>query len=178
MTREMLTDLLTDSFGFTPTEGQATALRHLAAFLLSTKPNPTYILRGYAGTGKTTLVTTLVKALPEIGMNYVLMAPTGRAAKVLNGYTQRYASTIHKKIYLVQTYPDGGLRMARAQNKHKNTLFIVDEASMIGEEHEFGSRSLLDDLLEYVFSGEHCRLLLIGDTAQLPPVSLDRKSVV
>jgi exodeoxyribonuclease-5 len=166
----MLTNLLTDSFGFTPTEGQATALRHLAAFLLSEKPHPAYILKGYAGTGKTTLVTALVKTLPEIGMDYVLMAPTGRAAKVLGGYTQRYASTIHKKIYTVQVYPDGGMRMARAENKHKNTLFIVDEASMIGEEHEFGTRSLLDDLLEYVFSGEHCRLLLIGDTAQLPPV--------
>ena len=173
MTREMLTDLLTDSFGFTPTEGQATALRHLAAFLLSVKSHPTYILKGYAGTGKTTLVTTLVKALPQIGMDYVLMAPTGRAAKVLSNYTQRSASTIHKKIYLVETYPDGGIRMARAQNKHKNTLFIVDEASMIGEEHEFGARSLLDDLLEYVFSGENCRLLLIGDTAQLPPVGND-----
>ena len=166
----MLNDLLTDSFGFTPTEGQAIALRHLAAFLLSEKPHPAYILKGYAGTGKTTLVTTLVKTLPEIGMDYVLMAPTGRAAKVLGSYTQRYASTIHKKIYIVQVYPDGGMRMVRAQNKHKNTLFIVDEASMIGEEHEFGARSLLDDLLEYVFSGEHCRLLLIGDTAQLPPV--------
>ncbi|MCR4849494.1 MAG: AAA family ATPase [Bacteroidales bacterium] len=173
MSREALTKLLTDSFGFTPTEGQATALRHLAAFLLSQKPHPAYILKGYAGTGKTTLVTTLVKTLPEIGMDYVLMAPTGRAAKVLGGYTQRYASTIHKKIYQVQVYPDGGMRMVRAENKHKNTLFIVDEASMIGEEHEFGSRSLLDDLLEYVFSGEHCRLLLIGDTAQLPPVGND-----
>ena len=170
MTRETLTVLLTDSFGFTPTEGQATALRHLAAFLLSTKPNPAYILKGYAGTGKTTLVTTLVKTLPMIGMDYVLMAPTGRAAKVLGNYTQRYALTIHKKIYQVQVYPDGGMRMSRAENKHKNTLFIVDEASMIGEEHEFGVRSLLDDLLDYVFSGENCRLLLIGDTAQLPPV--------
>ena len=173
MTREALTKLLTDSFGFTPTEGQATALRHLAAFLLSQKPHPAYILKGYAGTGKTTLVTTLVKTLPEIGMDYVLMAPTGRAAKVLGGYTQCYASTIHKKIYQVQVYPDGGMRMVRAQNKHKDTLFIVDEASMIGEEHEFGARSLLDDLLEYVFSGERCRLLLIGDTAQLPPVGND-----
>ena len=165
-----MTGLLTDSFGFTPTEGQATALRHLSAFLLSTKPNPAYILKGYAGTGKTTLVTTLVKTLPEIGMDYVLMAPTGRAAKVLGGYTQRYASTIHKKIYRIQAYPDGSMRMVQAENKHQNTLFIVDEASMIGEEHEFGVRSLLDDLLEYVYSGKNCRLLLIGDTAQLPPV--------
>lgn len=149
-------------------------MRHLAAFLLSTKPNPTYILLGYAGTGKTTLVTTLVKVLPQIGMNYVLMAPTGRAAKVMAGYTHRTASTIHKKIYQAQAYPDGSLRMTRAENKHKNTLFIVDEASMIGEEQEFGSHSLLDDLLAYIFSGERCRLLLIGDTAQLPPVGNDK----
>ena len=170
MQKEELIGHLMDSFGYVPTEGQATVLRHLAAFLLSEKPHPTYILRGYAGTGKTTLVTTLVKTLPELGMGFVLMAPTGRAAKVLGGYTHRYASTIHKKIYQVVPYPDGSMRMARSNNKHKNTLFIVDEASMIGEEHEFGARSLLDDLLAYVFSGEGCRLLLIGDTAQLPPV--------
>ncbi|MBR4146702.1 MAG: AAA family ATPase [Bacteroidales bacterium] len=174
MSREELFARLLDSFGLTPTTGQATVLKHLAAFLLSQKQHPTYILRGYAGTGKTTLVTTLVKTLPEIGMDYVLMAPTGRAAKVLGGYTHRYASTIHKKIYQVQAFPDGSLRMVRGQNKHKNTLFIVDEASMIGEEKEFGTRSLLDDLLEYIFSGENCRLLLIGDTAQLPPVGNEK----
>ena len=173
MRRNELYELLLNSFGLTPTEGQAPVLRHLAAFLLSLKPNPTYILRGYAGTGKTTLVTTLVKTLPEIGMDYVLMAPTGRAAKVLGGYTRKYASTIHKKIFQVQAFPDGSLRMARAQNKHKDTLFIVDEASMIGEDRDFGAKSLLDDLLAYVFSGERCRLLLIGDTAQLPPVGND-----
>ena len=148
-------------------------MRHLSAFLLSEKPNPTYILRGYAGTGKTTLVTTLVEVLPQIGMGYALMAPTGRAAKVMANYTQRSASTIHKKIYQAKPFPDGSIRMTRAENKHRNTLFIVDEASMIGEEQEFGGRSLLDDLLEYVFSGEQCRLLLIGDTAQLPPVGND-----
>ena len=173
MRREELYRLLLNSFGMTPTEGQATVLRHLSAFLLSLKPNPTYILRGYAGTGKTTLVTTLVKTLPEIGMDYVLMAPTGRAAKVIGSYTRKYASTIHKKIYQVQAFPDGSLRMVRAQNKHKDTLFIVDEASMIGEDREFGTKSLLDDLLAYVFNGERCRLLLIGDTAQLPPVGND-----
>lgn len=170
MDREELHARLRDSFGLIPTEGQSVVLRHLSAFLLSRKPNPTYVLRGYAGTGKTTLVSTLVKTSPEMGMDYVLMAPTGRAAKVLSGYTQRYASTIHKKIYQVQAFPDGSLRMTRGQNKHKNTVFIVDEASMIGEEREFGTKSLLDDLLGYVFSGEQCRLLLIGDTAQLPPV--------
>lgn len=170
MTREQLFDQLIDAFRFQPTEGQATVLYHLAAFLLSKKPHPTYILRGYAGTGKTTLVTTLVKTLPSLGMGYVLMAPTGRAAKVIGNYTQQYASTIHKKIYHTVSLPDGSMRMVRAENKHKDTVFIVDEASMIGEEKDFGARSVLDDLLEYVFSGERCRLLLIGDTAQLPPV--------
>ena len=145
-------------------------MRHLTAFLLSEKENPTYILRGYAGTGKTTLVRALVKTLPLIGMNYVLLAPTGRAAKVLSGYTQRSASTIHRRIYQATTFPDGSIRIARGENKSKHTVFIVDEASMIGEQKEFGGKSLLDDLLEYVFTGENCRLLLIGDTAQLPPV--------
>ena len=143
---------------------------HLSAFLLSQKENPTYILRGYAGTGKTTLVKTLVKTLPAIGMKYVLMAPTGRAAKVLSNYTGQNASTLHRRIYQTKTFPDGSISITRAENKFKNALFIVDEASMIGEQKEFGGSSLLDDLLGYVFSGENCRLLLIGDTAQLPPV--------
>ena len=170
MERHELYGRLTQSFGFEPTEGQSVVLYHLAAFLLSQKENPTYVLRGYAGTGKTSLVKTLVRTLPAIGMRYVLMAPTGRAAKVLSNYTGQNASTIHRKIYQAMTYPDGSIRIARTENKYKHTLFIVDEASMIGEQKEFGGSSLLDDLLSYVFSGEDCRLLLIGDTAQLPPV--------
>ena len=161
---------MVEAFCLEPTDGQATVMYHLSAFLLSEKENPTYILRGYAGTGKTSLVKALVKTLPQIMMRYVLMAPTGRAAKVLSSYTRQNASTIHRRIYQAQTFPDGSIRMARSENKSKNTLFIVDEASMIGEQSEFGGKSLLDDLLEYVFSGEQCRLLLIGDTAQLPPV--------
>ena len=170
LSRSELYERLIASFGFEPTEGQAIVLYHLAAFLLSQKENPTYILRGYAGTGKTTLVKTLVTTLPDIGMKFVLMAPTGRAAKVLSNYTDQHASTIHRKIYQAVSYPDGSFRITRAENKHVNTLFIVDEASMIGDQHEFGGTSLLDDLLGYVFSGDNCRLLLIGDTAQLPPV--------
>jgi exodeoxyribonuclease-5 len=170
MNRLDLFGQLTQSFGFEPTEGQSIVLYHLSAFLLSQKENPTYILRGYAGTGKTTLVKALVKTLPMIGMKYVLMAPTGRAAKVLSSYTGQSASTIHRRIYQAMPMPDGSIRIARAENKSKNTLFIVDEASMIGEQKEFGGSSLLDDLLSYVFSSENCRLLLIGDTAQLPPV--------
>ena len=170
LSRSELYGNLVQSFGFEPTEGQAIVLYHLSAFLLSEKENPTYILRGYAGTGKTSLVKTLVRTLPKIGMRYVLLAPTGRAAKVLSNYTGQNASTIHRRIYQTTTYPDGSMRMARGENKSVNTLFIVDEASMIGEQREFGEKSLLDDLLEYVFTGDRCRLLLIGDTAQLPPV--------
>ena len=172
MTRQELNRVLVNSFGFVPTEGQSVVLYHLAAFLLSEKPNPTYLLQGYAGTGKTTLVTTLVKTLPQIGMKYQLMAPTGRAAKVLSGYTGKTASTIHRKLYRFQQYADGSFRMTRADNKAKNTVFIVDECSMISDETLSG-RSLLDDLINYVFSGENCRLLLIGDNAQLPPVGLE-----
>ena len=170
LSRSELYVKLVQSFGFEPTDGQAIVMYHLSAFLLSQKENPTYILRGYAGTGKTTLVKTLVRTLPYIGMKYVLMAPTGRAAKVLSSYTGQNASTIHRRIYQTQSLPDGSFRMTRAENKFKNALFIVDEASMIGEQKEFGGMSLLDDMLNYVFSGESCRLLLIGDTAQLPPV--------
>ena len=170
LSRGELYGKMLQSFGLEPTDGQAIVMYHLSAFLLSQKENPTYILKGYAGTGKTTLVKTLVKTLPYIGMRYVLMAPTGRAAKVLSSYTGQSASTIHRRIYQAKTFPDGSIRITRAENKFKNTLFIVDEASMIGEQKEFGGSSLLDDLLGYVFSGENCRLLLIGDTAQLPPV--------
>ena len=172
MTRQELYNILIKSFGYIPTDGQKTVLYHLSAFLLSQKPNPAYLLQGYAGTGKTTLVTTLVKTLPQIGMRYQLMAPTGRAAKVLSGYTEKTASTIHRKIYRFQQYADGSFRMTRAENKSKNTVFIVDECSMIPDDFTNG-RSLLDDLIGYVFSGENCRLLLIGDNAQLPPVGLE-----
>ena len=170
LSRSELYGKMMQSFGFEPTEGQALVMYHISAFLLSEKENPTYILKGYAGTGKTTLVRALVKTLPSIGMKYVLMTPTGRAAKVLSNYSGQPASTIHRRIYQAMTFPDGSMRIVRSENKHKNTLFIVDEASMIGEQKEFGSSSLLDDLLGYVFSGENCRLLMIGDTAQLPPV--------
>ena len=109
LSRSELYQQLIQTFGFEPTEGQATVLYHLAAFLLSQKENPTYVLSGYAGTGKTTLVKALVKSLPKIGMKYVLLAPTGRAAKVLSNYTQRNASTIHRRIYQAMTFPDGSI---------------------------------------------------------------------
>ena len=175
MDRNTLFNILLNNFGFTPTEGQAKVLYHLSAFILTEKERPLYLLRGYAGTGKTTLVSTLVKTLPQIGMRYQLLAPTGRAAKVISNYTGKPASTLHRKLYRFQTVANGELRMARAENKHKNTVFIVDECSMISDQGDgfSWSRSLLDDLIEYVFSGSCCKLLLIGDSAQLPPVGLD-----
>ena len=175
MDRMSLLNLMTSNFGFTPTPGQSIVMSHLSAFLLSKKERPVYLLRGYAGTGKTTLVSTLVKTLPQIGMNYQLLAPTGRAAKVMSRYTGTTASTLHRKIYRYQQAANGDFRMTRAENKAKNTIFIVDECSMISDQNDGYSwtYSLLDDLINYVFSGNNCKLLLIGDTAQLPPVGLE-----
>lgn len=164
-----------NNFGFSPTEGQKTVLYHLSAFILTDKERPLYLLRGYAGTGKTTLISTLVKTLPQIGMGVNLLAPTGRAAKVMSNYTGKTALTLHRKLYRFQALANGELRMTRAENKSKNTVFIVDECSMISDQGDgfSWSRSLLDDLIEYVFSGSCCKLLLIGDSAQLPPVGFD-----
>ena len=175
MDRNTLFNILLNNFGFAPTEGQAKVLYHLSAFILTEKERPVYLLRGYAGTGKTTLVSTLVKTLPSLGMRYQLLAPTGRAAKVMSTYTGKAASTLHRKLYRFQVNANGEFRMARAENKAKNTVFIVDECSMISDQDDgySWSRSLLDDLIEYVFSGSCCKLLLIGDSAQLPPVGLD-----
>ena len=175
MDRSTLFNILANNFGFTPTEDQAKVLYHLSAFILTEKERPLYLLRGYAGTGKTTLVSTLVKTLPSIGMRYQLLAPTGRAAKVMSTYTGKTAYTLHKRLYRFQAVANGELRMTRAENKAKDTVFIVDECSMISDQGDgySWSRSLLDDLIEYVFSGSCCKLLLIGDSAQLPPVGLD-----
>lgn len=175
MCREELFQLLTSNFGFTPTKGQAKVMSDLSAFILSKKERPVYLLRGYAGTGKTSLVSTLVKTLPKIGMSFQLLAPTGRAAKVMSNYSGTVASTIHRKIYRYQNVANGEMRMTRAENKAKDCVFIVDECSMISDQGDSfsWSRSLLDDLIEYVFSGSCCKLLLIGDSAQLPPVGLD-----
>ena len=175
MDRNTLFNILANNFGLTPTEDQAKVLYHLSAFILTEKERPLYLLRGYAGTGKTTLVSTLVKTLPSIGMRYQLLAPTGRAAKVMSTYTGKTAYTLHKRLYRFQAVANGELRMTRAENKSKDTIFIVDECSMISDQGDgySWSRSLLDDLIEYVFSGSCCKLLLIGDSAQLPPVGLD-----
>lgn len=162
-------------FPHQPTEGQLLACRSMVDFLYDPDPLAAFVLRGYAGTGKTSLVSALIKSLPALQVKSVLLAPTGRAAKVLSGYAGCPAYTIHKKIYQTVTDGSGVIRMARALNKHRYTLFIVDEASMIGlsDDASPSHRSLLDDLIDYVAEGTHCRLMLIGDNAQLPPVGSD-----
>ena len=142
----------------------------MARFLFEREARSAMLLHGYAGTGKTSLVSALIQTLPKLRVDTILLAPTGRAAKVLAGYSKRPAYTIHKKIYMTATDASGALRTVRAINKHSYTLFIVDEASMIGIEPTSTRNSLLQDLIDYVYDGNHCRLMLIGDTAQLPPV--------
>jgi exodeoxyribonuclease-5 len=169
-------DILVKQFPHETTPGQRLLLDKLAVFMINREERSCFVLRGYAGTGKTTLVGALVRSLPLIGGKFSLMAPTGRAAKVLSAYSGTQALTIHKKIYMHNSDGAGGGRFSRKENLHANTLFIVDEASMISgkTQPEFmGGSSLLHDLIEYVYSGTNCRLLLIGDVAQLPPIGLD-----
>ena len=156
---------------FEPTEQQGILLDALGEFLMSTDPEKIFLLKGYAGTGKTSVVSALVRAMNVLQQKTMLMAPTGRAAKVIAGYSGFPAFTIHKKIYRQKSMAE--FRFQLSDNLFNHTLFIVDEASMIsntGGDTEFGSGRLLDDLIEFVYSGDGCSLLLLGDTAQLPPV--------
>jgi len=156
---------------FEPTGQQVHLLDALGGFLMSTDKEKVFLLRGYAGTGKTSVVSALVRALNELKQKTVLLAPTGRAAKVIANYSGFPAFTIHKKIYRQKSMAE--FRFQLADNLQTHTLFIVDEASMIsntGTETAFGSGRLLDDLVQFVYSSDGCSLLLLGDTAQLPPV--------
>jgi exodeoxyribonuclease V len=159
---------------FTPTSDQDETIGKLAAFIENPDYRNIFILKGYAGTGKTNLVSTLSQVLPSFKWRSVLLAPTGRAAKVLSLYSKRPAQTIHKKIYKKAMNPEGGMYFSLGENLHRNTIFIVDEASMIGLDNASPQssmqESLLENLFEYVFSGDNCKLLLVGDAAQLPPV--------
>ena len=162
-------------FGFEPTTSQAEAMERIADFIYGKGENFLFQLTGYAGTGKTSLVSALVKALTDIGVHIVMLAPTGRAAKVLSQYAGRKAYTIHKWIYRVSS-KDGIRRFVRRENKDSHTLFIVDEASMIsaqGSLNDLIGNSLLDDLMEFVYLGDSNRMLFVGDDAQLPPVHAD-----
>ncbi len=168
---------LKSKFSFTPTTLQDRLLSELSKFVFNDNKNILFLLKGYAGTGKTTSMSTIVNNLELVGMKSILLAPTGRAAKVIANYSKKKAFTIHKKIYHPRKAKNGSISFALQQNKHTNTLFIVDEASMIPDRKAntkfFDQSSLLDDLLSYVYSGKNCKLIFVGDTAQLPPVKLD-----
>ena len=169
--------ILKNGFPFDATVQQDIVLQQLSQFIFESSAQSIYLLKGYAGTGKTTIIGTLVTNLWKAKKSAVLMAPTGRAAKVISNYSGKEAFTIHKKIYFPKKDKSGAVKFVLQPNKHKKTLFIVDEASMIpdvpSDSKLFENGSLLDDLMQYVYSGFQCKLLLIGDTAQLPPVKLD-----
>jgi len=168
---------LIKNLGHIPTEGQKLVMDMLSEVILDPDKKEIILLKGFAGTGKTTLIRSLVKVLGEFHIKSVLLAPTGRAAKVLSNIALKDAYTIHKKIYRQKSSKDGFGKFVLEKNLHSNTLFIIDEASMISNHafnnSIFGSGRVLDDLIEYVYNDKRCKLLLIGDTAQLPPVGLE-----
>jgi exodeoxyribonuclease-5 len=160
-----------------PTKSQTELLVKLAEFIIDKNNRSIFVISGFAGTGKTSSISALVATIKELQIKFVLLAPTGRAAKVLTNYSGEKAFTIHKKIYRQQSSANGIGKFVLDRNVLSNTIFIVDEASMISnasvEQSIFGSGRLLDDLIEFVHSGNSCRLILVGDRAQLPPVGLD-----
>ena len=174
MLKKYISNLIIEEIKFDPTDCQREMAEKVAEFITLDRSNVVFLLRGYAGTGKTTVLSALVRVLDALKTKTILLAPTGRASKVLARYAGKMATTIHKKIYRQQSNTDGFGKFALDRNLHTNTIFIVDEASMISnksqEQNVFGSGNLLSDLIEYVMSGENCRLILAGDTAQLPPV--------
>ncbi len=172
-----IVSVLLKHFPFNPTQDQRHALGLISEFLCDQRKEATYVLKGYAGTGKTTIIRSFVKALPSIDIKVVLLAPTGRAAKVMAQYAQTRAFTIHKAIYIPRRAPGGGMMFTLRPNRAVNTLFVVDEASMISDtafDSGLSGASLLEDLMEFVGLGKGNKLMFIGDTAQLPPVHYDR----
>lgn len=166
--------LIERHFGKTPTTQQREVFALLQKFLLSDDENQCFLLKGYAGTGKTTLISALVKVLPGIKLKSVLLAPTGRAAKVISNYSGKKAFTIHKKIYRKKFAASPDMNFVLGENLMENAIFIVDEASMISDQvHDYSRQSLLEDLIRYVYNGKNCKLMFVGDTAQLPPVGSD-----
>ncbi|MBK7628194.1 MAG: AAA family ATPase [Bacteroidales bacterium] len=165
---------LCKNLGNIPTDDQSAALKKIAGYICDNNNDVIFLMTGYAGTGKTSVISSVVKTLDILRMRSVLLAPTGRAAKVLSSYSGKQAFTIHKKIYRQKSSKDGLGTFSLDRNLHKDTFFIVDEASMVsnssGDSSLFGSGRVLDDLIEYVYSGTDCKLILVGDTAQLPPV--------
>ena len=162
------------NFPCSPSSSQREGMERLSAFVQGESLSRIFVMKGYAGTGKTTIIASLVKTIRDfkgVKGSSILMAPTGRAAKIMSQYSGEKAYTIHKQIYALRTRKGGGISFTLKPNRSVNTLFIVDEASMITDRNDNDSYgSLLDDLLSYVTSGRDCKLLLVGDTAQLPPV--------
>jgi len=177
MIKNHLVQQIKENFPYQPTLEQEKVLKSLSDFLFLPKNETAFLLKGYAGTGKTSLFSALVKTLDQLRQKCVLLAPTGRAAKVFASYAGHPAYTIHRKIYRQKTIAADMGSFSLNDNLSKHTLFIVDEASMISNQGlsgtTFGSGCLLDDLVNFVYSGEGCRLMLMGDTAQLPPVGED-----
>lgn len=169
----MLTNLL-HFFPHEPNSEQCELMEHLADFTFETSGSSCFVLKGFAGTGKTTILGAYIKSLKLEKIRTVLMAPTGRAAKVLALRSSEPATTIHKRIYFTDTRLDGAHKLSLVPNKSKNTIYIIDEASMIGDfslqTDGSVSRNLLEDIVQYVFSGENCKLIFLGDEGQLPPV--------
>ena len=174
MINEHFERIVKEKFGFDFSPTQQEAMKNFLAFLFDRHPESLFLLKGYAGTGKTSLVAAIVNTLLQFEQQVVLLAPTGRAAKVFSGYSHQPAFTIHKKIYRQKNAREGVGIFNLGFNGNANTLFFVDEASMISNDglagSSFGTGRLLDDLVQFVYSGVGCRLLLMGDTAQLPPV--------
>jgi ATP-dependent exoDNAse (exonuclease V) alpha subunit len=173
MIEDEITFRVLGEFHFTPTAEQRDAVSVFASFLTDRDPHSVMVLRGSAGTGKTVLAGAIVKAMTGLGRKVMLLAPTGRAAKVFALNSGHEAFSIHRRIYRERTFSGPGGSFNLNDNLYADTLFIVDEASMIsnmGHESAFGSGRLLDDLISYVYSGRNCRMLLVGDMAQLPPI--------
>lgn len=167
------TELLRSRFPHTPTPGQEALFEKLNRFILQTDKASAFLLRGYAGTGKTSVISAVVQVLRYYEYKTFLLAPTGRAAKVMSGYAHRRAFTIHKIIYrLVEDKQGGRMRYERQRNYYKNTVFIVDESSMLSDDQEYRRNGLLGDLLEYIFEDPYAgnKVIFVGDNAQLPPV--------
>lgn len=168
---------LVQNFSFSPTTKQNELFYLLSKFILENEKDSLFVLKGFAGTGKTTVISSFVNTLAKYRYKSILLAPTGRAAKVISVYSKRPASTIHRKIYFPKKNANGNLSFELKVNKHADTIFIVDEASMISDRNSsqnlFDSKSLLDDLISFVYSGKNCKLIFVGDTAQLPPIKLD-----